>query len=108
MEMVAAVEVKERTAEEWKAFISGHAGSGKTVAAYCRDAVVPVHRFFYWRTKLFATQAAQEKGSFIECRLNNVGTGGLVVECPGGYRIQIGRDCDPGLLEKTLKALPRC
>lgn len=108
MEMAEAVEVKERTAEEWKVFVARQAESGKTVVAYCRDAGVPAHRYFYWRNKLFNKPDAQGKGSFIECRLNNVGNGGLVVECPGSYRIQVGRDCDSGLLEKTLKALARC
>jgi hypothetical protein len=100
--------VKKRTAEEWKAFVEGQAGSGKRVTDYCREQGVGPHRFHYWRKRWSLDPAGKASGGFIECRLTGSRAGVLVLECPRGYRIQIGRDCDPRVLEQTLKVLARC
>ena len=96
-----------RTAEEWKEFVEAQAGSGKKIAEYCRDNGVATHRFYYWRARWFNKQS-EEGSSFVECRVRGSGTGVLTLECPGGYRLEIKRDCDAKLLEQTLKVLSRC
>ena len=103
-----SVTEKVRTAEEWKAFVEGQAASGKTIIEYCREDGIKAHRFYYWRTRWFGERPAKESGSFVECRLTGPRTSALILECRGGYRIQIGKDCDPHMLEQILRVLARC
>ena len=91
----------KRTAEEWKAFVEGQAGSGKSVTEYCREQGVGPHRFHYWRKRWSLDPAGKPISGFIECRLTGSRGGVLILECPRGYRIQISRDCDLRLLEQT-------
>lgn len=97
-----------RTADEWKAFIEQQAGSGKSIKEYCLEHGVGLHCFYYWRKRLCEEHAGKAGGSFVEYRLTGRGCGALVVECPRGYRLHIGRGCDSRLLEHTLKVLARC
>jgi transposase-like protein len=106
--MDESTERKERTAEEWKAFVEEQAGSGKSVTDYCREHGVRPHRLYYWRKRWSGESSRKASGDFIECRLTGSRPGVLVLECPRGYRLQIGRDCDTRLLERTLKVLSRC
>jgi transposase-like protein len=92
--------MRERGAEaeaRWRGLVSDQAGSGKSVAAFCREREVPASQMFSWKKRireaasakfvevavkpqLETTPAVPGRGSAIEVRL----TGGrsLVVE-PG-------------------------
>ena len=88
-------------AEQWRAHIAQQAGSGKSVAAFCREQGIATPTFYWWRNRL----ARQESGAaprpaaatpFLDLGAMPVATqsdGSLSIrlELPGGITLTIAR-----------------
>jgi hypothetical protein len=85
-------------AGRWREILRRQAGSGLSVAAFCRRSRIPEASFYVWRRKL------REAATFAEVRVLPAaapGTGALEVVLPRGRRILVR----PGFDRPTLLAL---
>ncbi|HEX4130917.1 MAG TPA: hypothetical protein VHZ24_12820 [Pirellulales bacterium] len=98
---------RRRGADEWRETISAQAGSGLSIAAYCRDQGISQPSFFVWRRRLRQTPP------FIEVKTlesEKEDTVGIEIHLRGGRRLLVRRGFDPALLVevvRTLEGAPR-
>jgi transposase-like protein len=52
----ASITHTQRT-EQWRAHIAQQAGSGKSVAAFCREQGIATQTFYWWRSQLTRQEA---------------------------------------------------
>jgi transposase-like protein len=109
MDEMKVVEQRRLTAEEWQKHFDEQPKSGKRVTDYCRENGLTVHKFYYWRVRL-REQAGESTGSgFVECRVREAAPGcPVVLECKGGYRLQIAAGFDERTFKRVLGVLAQC
>lgn len=87
----------------WRGLIAEQAGSGKPVAAFCRERGLCAPQFFAWRRKLGAEpKVARTAASFVE--ITAVAEAEMVLEM-AGCRLRVRRGFDAGLLREVVAAL---
>lgn len=95
-------ETREARQARWMAHMEAQAGSGQSVAAYCRAQGLHGWQFHYWRRRLGARHS--EPSSFVEVPVR-VGSG-VGVEI-GDVRVRVEPGFDAGTLQAVVAAL-RC
>ena len=101
-----SVGVEASKAAEWQQRLVRFREARVSVSAFCRTERVSVPSFYQWRKKL-ARSAVEEpdaNAGFIPVRL--VTSTGIVVELPGGTRLQIPTG-DPQLIQVAIQTLVR-
>jgi transposase-like protein len=96
--MLLAMSKRRDTAERWRDIFRRQAGSGLSVAAFCRRARIPQASFYAWRRKL------REAASFAEVHVEPdpaSAASALQMVLPGGRCIMVW----PGFDRATLLAL---
>lgn len=84
----------------WQAVLEDYAGSGLSVAEFCRRNSLVANSFHYWRRKLKGEDGANRNGSLIPVRLKPSAasdstdllpqrTASLTIRIPGGLSIDI-------------------
>jgi hypothetical protein len=114
-----------RTArEKWRQIIDGQAGSGLSVAAYCRDRQVAPASFFAWkrRLRLAIAEALPSLPAFVEVESPPSPTAqaavsedgvlaredsalAIEVGLPGRRHLRVRRGFDPRLLSELIHLL---
>ena len=82
---------RHRTAEQWKALIEQHAGSGLSLADFCRKKNLCPSSFHRWRRKL---RLEPDQTGFLELRPDPAaehpnGAWLLEVDLPGGRSLRL-------------------
>ena len=109
MDEMKGVEQRRLTAEEWQKHFDEQPKSGKRVSEYCIENGLTVHKFYYWRTRLRELAGESTGSSFVECRVQEASPGcPVVLECAGGYRVQIAAGFDERTLKRLLGVLAKC
>ena len=107
-EMKVVVE-RRLTAEEWQKHFDEQPRSGKRVSAYCTENGLTIHKFYYWRTRLRELADESSGSGFVECRVREASPGcPVVLECAGGYQLQIAAGFDERNLKRLLGVLAKC
>lgn len=101
-----SVGVELSKAGEWRRRMIRFREAGVSVAAFCRTERVSVPSFYHWRKKLarLPGEALEADAGFIPVRL--VTNTGIVVELPGGARLQIPAG-DPQIMQIAIRAVVR-
>ena len=94
---------------EWQRRLARFGRTRVSVVEFCRDEGVSPASFYQWRRKLSRLQPEHEQADggpagFTPVRV--VGSAGLVVQLPGGTRLQVPT-ADPHALELVLQTLAR-
>ena len=84
--------------ERWEGLLARQAGSGLSVAEFCRRNDVTQASFYQWRKKLAEARSAQQ--AFVPVSITN--TSGVRVELPGGAVV-----CLPAGDERSLAQVIR-
>lgn len=109
MDAMNVVEQRRLTAEEWQRHFEEQPKSGKRVKDYCQENGLTTHKFYYWRTRQRELAGEGTGRGFIECRLQGAAVGRpVVLECPGGYRLEIVAGFDERTLTRVLGVLAQC
>lgn len=95
--------------QEWQRRLARFGRTRLSVVEFCRDEGVSPASFYQWRRKLSERPPGHEQADegprgFTPVRV--VGPAGLVVQLPGGTRLQVPT-ADPHALELVLKTLAR-
>jgi len=91
--------------ESWKVILSDWESSGRTAAAYCRDAGIAIWKFYYWKKRLRSNPETGSSG-FVELSFAVSGNdSGIRLELPGGIRILLERGFDAVELKRTVMSL---
>ncbi|MDB5971724.1 MAG: hypothetical protein JWQ90_4174 [Hydrocarboniphaga sp.] len=94
----------------WTRRIRAFEARGQTRAAYCRQHGLAVRSLDYWRRRLSSVSeaaAAAAVPAFVPLRVSSPAplTEALLLECSGGARLRLPRDCDPAWLAQLLTGL---
>jgi len=109
MDETSIVEQRRLTAEEWQKHFEEQRKSGKRVKDYCAEKGLTTHKFYYWRARLRELAGESTVSRFVECRVQEAATGcPLILECVGGYRLQIAEGFDERTLKRVLGVLAQC
>ena len=102
--MRVGVEVSK--AAEWQRRMVRFREAGVSVSAFCRTERVSVPSFYQWRKKLARSSVEESNANagFVPVRL--VTSASLVVELPGGTRLQIPVG-DPQMIQVAIQSLVR-
>jgi hypothetical protein len=93
--------------QRWGQIIEQQRASGLSVAAFCRQHLVPVSSLYAWKRRF--SQDAVGHG-FVEAKITRIpaaaeGAGVIEVCLPGGRRLRVGRGFDPHLLRDVIAVL---
>jgi hypothetical protein len=95
---------------KWRGLVSKQAGSGQSVAAFCREHGVPVSQFFAWKKRL--RQAPVEQ--FVEVQVGRAPeqpgmapTGAIEIRLDSGHRLFVEPGFEADHLRAVLAALER-
>jgi transposase-like protein len=95
---------------KWRGLVSEQAGSGQTVAAFCRQRGLPASQFFAWKRRLRQTAAE----GFVEVQLvcaaprRTPGYGRAIeVRLSGGHSILVEPGFEADHLRAVVAALER-
>jgi hypothetical protein len=109
MDGMNVVEQRRLTAEEWQKHFDEQPRSGKRVKGYCEENGLTVHKFYYWRARLRELAGGAAASGFVECRVPEAASGcPVILECAGGYRLQIAAGFDERTLKRVLGVLAQC
>lgn len=92
----------------WTRQVRAFEGSGQTRRAYCERRGLGVGSLDYWRRKLSsASISAAVVSVFVPLTVSvaPAPTDALILECAGGSRLKLPRDCDPLWLAQMLSGL---
>src|ERR1700722_9219136 len=92
---------------EWKQKFEIWQSSGQSIAAWCREQNIAVHRFYYWRSQLVSSVKVSNdnQNKFIELVDNKPsGISGISVECCG-FIVHLAKDFHPASLINCLQTL---
>lgn len=91
----------------WTRRVRAFEGSGQTRRAYCERHSLAVRSLDYWRRRLSSSSEAAEVPAFVPLQVRSVelSTEALLLECAGGARLKLPRDCDPVWLAQVLSGL---
>ena len=91
----------------WEDHIQAWRGSGLSQTEYCRRNDLIRHRFWYWRNRI--EQPREADVSFVPVALpaHPVGFSSQPVSVitPNGYRIELGKGSDPGLVGQLMRTI---
>ena len=91
----------------WKEHVIRFRQSPLSRGAYCRQNGLSPHQMAYWQKRY--SRPATDEVSFVALDIDNVqpvaAASTLNLFTPNGYRIEIGRDFDPGTLQKLIAVL---
>jgi hypothetical protein len=95
---------RRRSASQWRAWIERQAGSGLSMAAFCREHGLSASGFHQWRRRLrsAATCAGDSSAGFI--RLESAGEAGPITVRFGDH---VALHCDAAHLERIVALLLR-
>ena len=88
--------------EQWRVLVSDHAGSGESVAAFCKRREIPPAQFYRWRKKFSVASEQSQQPKVVP--LHVVGQRVVDVELICGATIKLPVD-DEGATRKILSAL---
>lgn len=91
---------------EWKHKLDQWQSSGQSMAAWCREQYIPIHTFYYWRSKLNSNLnvTADNQNKFIELMDKPSGMSGITIEyC--GFSVHLAMDFHPTSLINCLQTL---
>ena len=88
---------------DWKSLIARQAGSGLSVADFCRGEGVGYGSFLYWRKKLAGSDLLLERpeAAFTEVVLPEMNLR-MVLHFPGGVRLELEGPVDAGWLRQLV------
>lgn len=92
----------------WTRHVRAFEGSGQTRRAYCARRGLAVRSLDYWRRKLSPpSRSTGAERTFVPVRVGSVPAPAeaLILECAGGSRLKLPRDCDPAWLSHVLSGL---
>lgn len=92
----------------WTRHVRAFEGSGQTRVAYCARRGLAVRSLDYWRRKLSSvSSSAAVVPAFVPLTVSSAPapTEALILECAGGSRLKLPRDCDPVWLAQMLSGL---
>ena len=91
----------------WARRVGAFEGSGQTRRAYCERRGLAVRSLDYWRRRLSSSSEAAEVPAFVPLQVRSVEppAEALQLECAGGARLTLPRDCDPAWLAQVLSGL---
>jgi|SRR6185312_7257210 len=90
----------------WRELIAEQAGSGQTVAEFCRTRGVPRTGLFAWRRKLEMERRPGAARAFVEVKLPPAAAV-MTIELGNGRRVRVEQGFDGELLRRVLEALER-
>lgn len=100
-------ERRQEARAKWRGLVTEQAGSGQSVAAFCRDRGLPVSQFFAWKKRL--RQAAEP---FVEVQVvgapaqpATAQSRAIEIRLADGCRIFVEPGFDAGHLRAVLAAL---
>lgn len=103
------MEQRRLTAEEWQKHFEEQPKSGKCVKDYCEENGLTVHKYYYWRARLRELAGESTGSGFVECLVQEAAVGrSMILECKGGYRLQIAAGFDERTLKRVLGVLTQC
>ena len=109
MDEVSVMEQRRLRVEEWQKHFDEQAKSGKRVKDYCTENALTTHKFYYWRNRLREMAGESTGSGFVECRMQASAMGcPVILECGGGYRLQIAAGFDEKTLKRVLGVLAQC
>lgn len=92
----------------WMRHVLAFEGGGQTRRAYCTRRGLGVGSLDYWRRKLSSmSSSAGVVPGFVPLKVSSAPapTEALILECAGGSRLKLPRDCDPLWLAHVLSGL---
>lgn len=91
----------------WTRRVRAFEASGQTRRAYCERRGLAVGSLDYWRRRLSSSSEAAEVAAFVPLQVRSVerSTEAVLLECAGGARLKLPRDCDPAWLAQVLWGL---
>lgn len=92
----------------WTRHVRAFGSSGQTRSAYCRRRGLAVGSLDYWRRRLSSVpDPSPTVPAFVPVRVNASlpCSEALLLECAGGARLRLPRDCDPAWLAQVLSGL---
>lgn len=109
----SATSSRSKNSSLWREHVEGWSASGLSQAEYCRRHGISLSSFYYWKRRF-----DRRPPSVGERRIVPISFSGsslslpsaanpLIVHVGSGFRIEIGGDFCPGILEKLIVALER-
>jgi hypothetical protein len=94
---------KEEKIDHWRTIIDRQAGSGKGIAAFCRDNKIIIHQFHWWRRR-FRKENSQGDGSgFLQLvPVSNSKHSGVRIRMNNGMFIEVEQGFDPHTLRSVI------
>lgn len=92
----------------WTRHVRAFEASGQTRQGYCDRRGLAVGSLDYWRRRLLlSSRVAAEVSAFVPLQMHSTSPSGeaLLLECVGGARLRLPRDCDPLWLVQVLSGL---
>ncbi|MGH9509740.1 MAG: IS66 family insertion sequence element accessory protein TnpA [Terriglobales bacterium] len=87
----------------WARHVRAYEASGETRPAYCARHRLKVRSLDYWRRRMPILEKAP---AFVPVRVvPGAAVDAPLLECPGGARLRLPRDCDPTWLLQILSGL---
>jgi transposase len=105
---------KRRTEQDWRRFVREQAGSGLSVAAWCRQQGLVEPTFHWWRRELVRRDAQRTKATFVPVQVKPDGPaepeGRIEIILAGGRRVRLTGSVDRQGLTDVLAVLegPAC
>lgn len=100
-----------RGAAEWRGWLARYERSGLSQKAFCARHGLALSTLTYWRRRERA-RAAEHSTSFVEVSQpavaavpSSMADTGVLIELPGGVRLELSRDTDPKWLAALLRDL---
>ena len=103
--------IRRRGAAEWRRWLARYERSGLSQKAFCARHELALSTLTYWRRRERA-RATDHSTSFLEVPQSAVAAvpssmadTGVLIELPGGVRLELSRDTDPKWLAALLRDL---
>lgn len=102
-----AQRLSQETQQQWQENILIQRQSKLSITSWCRQNGIAVHKFYYWRNKLFP-KPILNRSAFTEATgEKNRSDVGIVLEyC--GFNIHLDEHFNPSILKSCLEVLKKC
>ena len=104
---------RSKNSSLWREHIEGWSASGLSQAEYCRRNGISLSSFYYWKRRLDRRPPSVEERRIVPIPFPGSPLSPpsapkpLMVHVGSGFRVEIGGDFCPGILEKLIVALER-